>query len=211
MNKLLRIGRATAVEIPDVSALIAAAIAPQPLGAWPVPDPGRRGPVLAAWARIWTEHAFLWGDIHLLDNRTAVAVWLPHDRETPGPVDYRRRLTAACGEYLHQFQHLDEQLANHHPTQAHTQLVFLATHPGHQRQGHADALLRYRSEHPRRLGEPTCGHVITTAGRRLLSAHGYVKREPITLPAEEGQIVPMWRDCQEPIRSNPQLPLPSEG
>ncbi|GAA3742257.1 hypothetical protein GCM10022225_27330 [Plantactinospora mayteni] len=192
MTTVLPIVRASAIEIRDAAALIAAALHPQPLGAWLVPDEHHRGPVLTAWARIWTEHAFLWGHIHLHDTRTAVAVWLTHNRTTIAPVDYQRRLTNACGPHLHRFQILDELLDSTRPTEPHHHLVFLATHPDHQGAGHANTLLRHHE--PGSL--PAWSQAISPAGIRLLTKHGFVGRDPVALPDDAGQIAPMWRPTQ---------------
>lgn len=120
-----------------------------------------------------------------------MAVWLAPGRVTVGPWDYQRRLTAACGPYLSRFQALDRLLESRHPVEAHRHLAFVATHPDRQGAGRADALLSHAGT--RRGNVPTCGWAITATGRRLLTNHGFVKRDPVALPDGAGQVVPMWR------------------
>ncbi|MQA27423.1 MAG: N-acetyltransferase, partial [Micromonosporaceae bacterium] len=47
---------------------------------WLVLNPIHRAVVLPAYMRIHLEHAMTFGQVHITTDRSAVAVWLPHDR-----------------------------------------------------------------------------------------------------------------------------------
>lgn len=202
VKQLLPVVQGSALDLRRVAELVAAALDPTPVGAWLVCDRDRRRPVLTAWARIWVEHALLWGDIRVLGDRTAVAVWLPHGCRGLGPVDYPRRLAAACGSHLHRFQLLDALLGDGHPDAPHHRLVFLATDPGHQRTGRAGALLRHHTGLTRGTVS-TCAQALTAAGRQVLAGHGFLQRSPIVLSGHAGQVVPMWRPAPAEAADSP--------
>ncbi|MEU3457770.1 hypothetical protein ABZ671_29895, partial [Micromonospora sp. NPDC006766] len=112
-----------------IADLVTDALHPTALGAWLVPDERHRPSVLAAVARIWTEHALLFGDAFLLQDGSAVAVWFHRYRPIPPPARYSDRLAEACGDHQDRFDRLDRALAARRPTEAHLHLALLAA-PG---------------------------------------------------------------------------------
>lgn len=85
MSTALPVVRARWCDIGRIADLVAEALAPTALAAWLVPDKSRRLPVLAAVARIWTEHALLFGDAFLLPDGSAATVWFHRYRPIPVP------------------------------------------------------------------------------------------------------------------------------
>ncbi|WP_203861521.1 GNAT family N-acetyltransferase [Plantactinospora mayteni] len=179
-----------------VAALIADAF--QPLGpvAWLVPDPGQRRPILTANFRILVEHAFFFGVVHILKDRSAVAVWFDRTRPVPPPVDYTRRLAAACEPYTDRFDLLDKLFDIHHPTEPHHHLAFLAVTPDRQCTGRGTALLRHHHETLDRDDVPAYVEASSTGSRDLYARQGYHQRERFRLP-DGSTFYPMWRPAGE--------------
>ncbi|WP_346116115.1 hypothetical protein [Micromonospora coerulea] len=171
--------------------LVTDTLSPTPLGAWLVPDERCRPEVLAAVARIWTEHALLFGDAFLLSDGTAATVWFHRYRPIPLPVRYAERLDAACGADRDRFRRLERGLAARRPVEAHNHLAFLAA-PGAGRTGRAAAVLAGSQRWMDTLSLPTYAEAFTAADRDLHLRHGYTGRDAFPLP-DGGTAHPMWR------------------
>ncbi|SCG68964.1 hypothetical protein [Micromonospora inositola] len=178
-------------DIDRIVDLITDTLSPTPLGAWLVPDePGRSG-ALAAVARIWTEHALLFGDAFLLQDGTAATVWFHRYRPIPAPAGYDERLGAACGAHRDRFLRLGRTLAARRPAEAHNHLAFLAV-PGPDWRKRAAAVLAGSQRWMDTLGLPTYVEALTTADRDLHQRNGYSSGEAFPLPGG-GIAHPMWR------------------
>ncbi|MFG3706134.1 hypothetical protein ACGF7U_15585 [Micromonospora sp. NPDC047670] len=175
-----------------VTSLVADHLHSSAIGAWLVPDEDRRRCVLAAVARIWVEHALLFGDVFLLADRSAVAVWFHRYRPLPPPASYRERLAAACGGHLDRFRLLDRVLDAHRPTDAHNHLAFLAVPPATSRVARASALLARSLVRMDRLALPAYAEAVTAAEADLYTRHGYTVRDPFPLP-DGTPVHPLWR------------------
>ncbi|WP_406045264.1 hypothetical protein OG799_12775 [Micromonospora sp. NBC_00898] len=178
-------------DIDRIVDLITDALSPTDLGAWLVPDEPCRPGVLAAVARIWTEHALLFGDAFLLQDGTAATIWFHRYRPIPQPAGYAERLGAACGAHRDRFLLLGRALAARRPVEAHNHLAFLAA-PGPDRGRRAAAVLAGSQRRMDTLSLPTYAEVFTTADRYLHQRHGYASRAPFPLPGG-GAAHPMWR------------------
>lgn len=99
MNVSMPIVRARWCDIGRIADLVTETLSPTALGAWLVPDEQRRPTILAAVARIWTEHALLFGDAFLLADGTAATIWFHRYRPIPPPARYTDRLADACGTH----------------------------------------------------------------------------------------------------------------
>ncbi|MBF8188657.1 GNAT family N-acetyltransferase [Nonomuraea sp. K274] len=182
--------RATAEDAGQVAELIATAFAELRSVAYLVPDRRERHKVLTANFRIFVDHALEHGEVHVIDDGPAAAVWLPHTSELPEPADYDRRLDEATGEWASRFRELDALFESNHPAEPYHHLAFLAVHPDCQNQGLGTALLRHR--HDRLDGARAYLEASSVRSRDLYARHGYQPLEPFALP--DGTLFwPMWR------------------
>jgi len=179
-------------DIPAIVDLVVGPFAESAVGAWLVPEGHRRRDVLAAVIRVWTEHALLFGEAHLLKDRSAAAVWMHRYGPVSPPNGYGERLAVACGDYLERFLHLDDVLHAHRPTDPHNHLAFFSVAPVPHRDRRAATLLATSNA---RMGQallPTYAEATTTAERDLYARHGYVPDAPFSLP-DGTTTYPMWR------------------
>ncbi|MBF5029191.1 MULTISPECIES: hypothetical protein [unclassified Micromonospora] len=190
MSTALPVVRARWCDIGRIADLVAEALAPTALAAWLVPDTSRRLPVLAAVARIWTEHALLFGDAFLLPDGSAATVWFHRYRPIPAPHRYADRLAGAAGPDEDRFRRLGAELAARRPAEPHNHLALLAAPRGGATQALSSAQRRMDT-----LSLPTYAH--PCAGEQteeLLRRHGYAERE--TFAAPDGTPVrSLWRSA----------------
>ncbi|WBB67850.1 hypothetical protein [Micromonospora sp. WMMD812] len=175
-----------------VAGLVAESLHASPVGAWLVPDGDQRRAVLSAVTRIWVDHALLFGEVFLLADRSAAAVWFHRYRPIPPPASYHHRLTAVCGDHLDRFRRLDRLLTVRRPTEAHNHLAFLAVQPAAWHAARTAGLLARCLVRMDRLALPAYAEVATAAEAALYARHGYVAREPFALP-DGTTIHPLWR------------------
>lgn len=178
-------------DIGQIADLVTETLAPTALGAWLVPDKRHRPTILAAVARIWTEHALLFGDAFLLPDGTAATVWFHRYRPIPPPARYADRLADVCGEHQDRFLQFDQALAARRPTEAHNHLALLAA-PCPADSGRATAVLAGAQRWMDTLSLPTYAEVFTDTDRDLLQRHGYTHRD--TFPVDGHTTThTMWR------------------
>lgn len=187
------IRRATSDDAEQIAALIAVAFTPLPAVAWLVPDPTVRLPIMTANFRILVDHAIDYGDVELVEDGSAVAVWFPRIEPIPEPIDYERRLTIACYPWTDRFRLLDELFEDNHPTEPHDHGAFLAVHPDHQGRSLGSTLLRHHHAALDATGTPAYLEASSPGSRDLYLRNGYQTREPFTLP-DGTPFWPMWRD-----------------
>ncbi|MFI7025997.1 hypothetical protein [Micromonospora sp. NPDC049900] len=177
--------------------LVTATVAPTSAGAWLVPDRRRRAAVLAAVARIWVEHALLFGDAYLLANGSAATVWFHRYRPIPPPPRYDERLDDACDEHAVRFRRFDEALAARRPEEPHQHLALLAAPPDADRAGQAATVLAASHQWMDTLGMPTYAEAHHGADHRLYHRVGY--RERCRLVRADGRpAAGLWRLAPHP-------------
>ncbi|MEU8106107.1 GNAT family N-acetyltransferase [Nonomuraea muscovyensis] len=182
--------RAGAGDAALVAELIATAFAPLDAVGYLVPDPAHRHEIMTADFRIMVDHAAEHGEIHVIDDGPAAAVWFPRTTPLPEPPAYDRRLAEATGPWADRFRALDALFDKHHPAEPHHHLAFLAVHPDRQGRGLGSALLRHH--HARLAGLPAYLEASSRRSRDLYLRHGYRPREPFALP-DGSTFWPMWR------------------
>ncbi|GAA1384715.1 GNAT family N-acetyltransferase [Catellatospora chokoriensis] len=134
-----------------------------------------------------------------------MAIWLPRDEDTPGPVDYDTQLAAACGPYLDRFKALDAVFAQHHPQLGfHHYLQFIAVQPGEQSHGIGSALLDHHHRWLDHDGIAAYLEASKTSNRDLYLRHGYAPAEPFCLPNDGPPLWPIRRAPQDP--GTPRIP-----
>ncbi|MER7892566.1 hypothetical protein ABTX15_22380 [Micromonospora sp. NPDC094482] len=183
--------RARWCDIGRIADLVTEALSPTALGAWLVPDERRRRVVLAAVARIWTEHALLFGDAFLLPDGTAATVWFHRYRPIPPPAEYADRLALACGRHRNRFRTFDQALTTRRPAEAHNHLALLAA-PGPANSNRAAAVLTGAQRWMDTLNLPTYAEVFNDADRDLFQRHGYTHRDAIRIRSHTTTHA-MWR------------------
>ncbi|MFE9870988.1 hypothetical protein ACFYON_10100 [Micromonospora sp. NPDC005686] len=187
MSTALTVVRARWCDIGRIADLVAEALAPTALAAWLVPDTTRRLPVLAAVARIWTEHAMLFGDAFLLPDGSAASVWFHRYRPIPAPHRYADRLAGAAGPDEGRFRRLDDELAARRPVEAHNHLALLAAPRGGATQALTAAQRRMDT-----LSLPTYAHPCAGQQEELLRRLGYAERETFAVP-DGTRVWSLWR------------------
>ncbi|SCF01938.1 hypothetical protein GA0074695_2902 [Micromonospora viridifaciens] len=178
-------------DIGRITDLVTAALSPTALGTWLVPDERHRSTVLAAAARIWIEHALLFGDAFLLPDGSAATVWFHRYRPLPPPARYTDRLADACGVHQERFLQFDQALAARRPSEPHNHLAFLAA-PGPAESGRAAAVLGGAQRWMDTLSLPTYAEVFTDADRDLFQRHGYTRRGAFLVGGDTATHA-MWR------------------
>ncbi|MFE9201410.1 hypothetical protein [Micromonospora sp. NPDC007230] len=191
MNVTMPVVRARWCDIGRIADLVTEALAPANLGAWLVPDERRRPTILTAVARIWIEHALLFGDAFLLPDGTAATVWFHRYRPIPPPARYADRLADACGAHADRFLLLGRNLAARRPTEPHNHLALLAA-PGPAESGRAAAVLSAAQRWMDTLSLPTYADVVTDDDRELFWRHGYRHRDTFPLDGHT-TMHSMWR------------------
>ncbi len=190
-----RVARAAWAQIDSLAELIADAYGDLPLLYWLAPDPHRREAVLAGYARIWVEHALFHGEVEVLTDRSAVAVWIHRSRPLPPPASYTQRRAAVCGVNTVRFEELDHLLDARHPAERHQQLVFLAVVPEKRGAGRATDLLDWHHTGLDATGVAAFTHAPSEAARKLYARHGYTERGTLRLP-DGSTTTSMWRPAQ---------------
>ncbi|MGY4898635.1 hypothetical protein ACWEEK_24010 [Micromonospora aurantiaca (nom. illeg.)] len=212
MSVTMPVVRARWCDIARIADLAADALSPTAVGAWLVPDEQPRPTVLAAVARIWIEHALLFGDAFLLPDGTAATVWFHRYRPIPPPARYTDRLAAASGPHQERFLHLGRALAARRPTEPHNHLALLAA-PGPAELGRAAAVLAGAQQWMDTLSLPTYAEAFTGADLDLFRQHGYTHRDAVpvddhTTAHSMWRLSPFWRGrSSRNVRSPVRRPL----
>ncbi|MEU1968521.1 hypothetical protein ABZ541_17915 [Micromonospora sediminicola] len=201
MTGAMPVIRARWCDVGRIADLVAEALSPTALAAWLVPDAPRRSTVLAAVARIWIEHALLFGDAFLLPDGTAATVWFHRYRPIPPPRRYVDRLGAAAGPDLDRFRRLDDELAARRPVEPHNHLALLAAPDGGAVEALAGAQRRMDT-----LSLPTYAQVDDEPYGSLLRRLGYLDRG--IFPAPDGtELRSMWRPTPAHPGGNDRWPV----
>ncbi len=184
--------RAAWAQIDNLAELIADAYSDLPLLNWLIPDPDRRGSLLAGYVRIWVEHALFHGEVDVLTDRSAVAAWIHRPRLIPPPASYSQRQAITCGDNSVRFEQPDNVLDGIQPTEAHERLTFLAVVPEKRGAGRATDLLDWHHTRLDSTGTPAFVHAAIPAARKLYTRHGYTERDSVLLP-DGSTTTAMWR------------------
>lgn len=185
-------------EIPAVGALVAHSFDELGANAYLVPDPAERERVMAEFFTLYTEHAFEYGRVDVVDAEdgglAAAAVWFDRVNEMPEPPLYGERLAALAGVHLDRFNALDELFDAHHPHDEHWHLAFLAVHPSQQHRGLGGELMRRTHEELVANGVPAYLEATNENNVRLYKRHGYTPMTPFEIYLPDGTpFYRMWR------------------
>jgi GNAT superfamily N-acetyltransferase len=190
-SPIVRAGHADAEWVAD---LIGGQFQHLGVAAWLVPDPDARARVLPRNFQIFVEYALAYGEVHVLADRSAAAVWIPRDETPlPPPDDYDARVANACGEWTDRFFELDELFERHHPVQPHHHLAFLAVRKDRQGTGLGSTLLDHHHAYLDGAGISAFLEASSVGARDLYLRHGYQPHgDPYPVP--NGALFwPLWR------------------
>jgi GNAT superfamily N-acetyltransferase len=200
--------RADEADAVVLSRVIADAFLDLPPSWWLIADQAVRRRIFPEYFRIFVEAALADGIVQTIQDRAAVAVWLPSDAaglspdESPadGPADYVTRLTAVTQPWTSRFLAFDAAIEGRHPAEpAHHHLAFLAVRPDRQGLGIGSALLLAHHQfldHGVRL--PAYLEAAEPRSRQLYLRHGYVDLGPPNFLSDGGPpMFPMWRDPRQ--------------
>ncbi len=204
---------ATPADVTIAAGIIAEAFHHLEAAAWLVEDCLERYQTMRGQFRILVEHALDHGEVHLLADQSAVAVWMHHGQApVPEPDDYDRRLAAACGRHTERFRILDRLLHEHHPVEpAHHHLAFLAVLPPWQATGRGSALLAHHHQHLNATGTPAYLEASSPRSRDLYTRFGYrAAGQAFRLP-DGPAFWPMWRQPHPAVTNAPGLPSTAAG
>lgn len=199
MTTYPEIRRAREDEIPAIGHLISYSFQNLPQNAYLVPPAGDRIPVMADFFTLYTEHAFRYGRIEVIDNPAgdglvAAAVWFDNTAEAPAPERYDERLRDLTGSYLDRFVFLDELFEKHHPEDPHWHLAFLAVHPEHQDHGLGSHLMDHTHRELDEAGVAAYLEATNPDNVRLYRRKGYADMDPFEMFLPDGTpFFRMWR------------------
>ena len=131
--------------------------------------------------------------MHVTGDGTAAAVWFDRTGEGDLP-EYEKLLAAAAGEFLPQFQQLDEVFDANHPTEAHWHLAFLAVLPEHWGNGIGTALMNHT--HRRLDAEGVAAYLEATNAQNvkpLPPPRLHRHENPVRHPGHHVPFYRMWR------------------
>jgi GNAT superfamily N-acetyltransferase len=184
-------------EAHDIATLVADAFFTLAPTIWLVADPAERARVFRDWLLPHVEHAFTYGHVDVLQDRSAAAIWF--DSHAPQPPNLEARRLAACGRWVEYFVYLEGQMDRHHPHEPHDYLAFIATRTGLQGKGRGSILLQTRLDQLDAEGRPA---YLEAASDRLVGVYekfGFTQRDPFYLSADGPALYPMWREPQHTV------------
>jgi len=191
MTSTALVHRATIAERDELVHTLDAAFAADPVLAWLMPDPERRGVLGTEFFRISVDYCLPFGEVYR--GGPAGAVWLPRgiglDEET------EKRFLGLGEETVDRWDACFSAMDAVHPREPHAYLFLLGAEPVHQGRGLGSALLRHVTDRLDREGTPAYLEATCADNRRLYLRHGFVDCAEILLP-DGPPMFPMWREAQ---------------
>lgn len=187
--------QATAKDLSALIELMAVGFSRSSLGPHLIADESLRRLVLRRYFRIVVPHAMTYGQVDVLDDGRAAAIWDRVDGPRTATVaGYTVRLAQATGPFFARFAALHASRTEHHPTDwPHHHLTYLAVLPTMRHHGLGTRLLEH---HHQRLDNAGLSAFVQAAGSqvsRWFARHGYTPGEPFTSSPGAPPLHPMWR------------------
>jgi ribosomal protein S18 acetylase RimI-like enzyme len=173
--------------------VIADAFFDLPPSVWLVAEPDMRIEILRNYFALQVEHAFKYGHVDMLEDKSAVAVWFHHTSIVPEPDDYPRRLRAACKNWTERFLRMEQLLHAGMPEDPLHHLAFLAVSTGKRGTGRGTALLAHHLADLDRAGLLA---YLEAASKPLTGYYeqvGFHRARPLLLPDDGPAFWPMVR------------------
>lgn len=183
---------ATADDLPEVAALLAAAFHDDPLSRWLFPGAARRWEVQPAFLGTFATLAVASGGmVSLRHDGAAATVWLPGGA-AEDDLSHFGMLTA---EEAERFVRLSELMADNRPDHGeHMHLQLIAVHPDHQRRGVGGELLAHDLACVDARGTPAYLEASSWLSTALYRRHGFVFTGKPFGPEPRTRMYPMWRE-----------------
>lgn len=161
------------------------------------PDVPRRRQRLERFFATELPRSLAEGGAWITADGAGAAVWYPPGRAEPSAWQTVRQVPGillALGRQSWLGRRIVTALQDHHPSVPHWYLLYVGVDAGRRGQGIGSALLHPVLTHCDEQGLPAYLEATSERNRRLYLRHGFVDREPLTLPAGGPQVRPMWRD-----------------
>jgi GNAT superfamily N-acetyltransferase len=192
----VRSRRATATEIPAISATLARAFSADPVFAWTFPDADRRAANLPAlmepFVRAYVRHRHT----YVTEGVTGAALWLPPDTPLMDGAEeaaFAAELEELAGPDVGRLFELLELFDAHHPDGRFWTLQLLAVEPELQGRGIGSGLLAPVLAKADSDQVPVYLEATSRLNRALYERHGFETIGEIQLP-DGPAVYPMWRE-----------------
>ncbi|MFG2559079.1 GNAT family N-acetyltransferase [Streptomyces sp. NPDC048496] len=194
----VRIRQADAADREQVVRLLGESFHDDPVSSWVFPDETHRRAVHGKFLGVFVDVTLAEGRIDLLEDGTAVALWLPVPAGAPTEEDPTPALMRATADPDNERTELVGKLtgAIHPHDRAHEYLLMIGVSPERQGEGIGAALMAEVLERCDRDGVPAYLEASSARSRRLYERLGFTFMGT-TVDLPDGPAMwPMWREPQ---------------
>jgi ribosomal protein S18 acetylase RimI-like enzyme len=138
-------------------------------------------------------HAFAHGEVWSALAGRGVSVWFHRNAALPDIDGYSDRLAEIRGRHLARFEALDKAFADHHPSEPHHHLAFLAVQPALRNHKIGSTLLDHHLRHLDKRGIPAYLEAADERSQGLYLRHGFINHGPPFQLPDGPSMYPMWR------------------
>ncbi|MFD3489343.1 GNAT family N-acetyltransferase [Streptomyces sp. NBC_01724] len=194
----VRIRQAEAEDREQVVRLLDEAFHHDPVSSWVFPDEAHRRAVHGEFLGVFVDVTLAEGRIDLLEDGTAVALWLPVPAGAPTEEDTTPALMRATADPDNERAELVGRLtgAIHPHDRAHEYLLMIGVSPDRQGEGIGAALVADVLERCDRDGVPAYLEASSARSRRLYERLGFTFMGTTVELPDGPSMWPMWREPQ---------------
>ena len=194
------IQRANPLDLPTAVNVLGRAFLDDPVFAWVIPDREVRRRRINAFFALFAEAVLPHDEIYVADGGVGAALWVPPGQ--PAVADdfadeFESRAVELAGDDAPRFGELVAAMEEHHPSEPHQYLWFLAVDPSYQGRGVGSALLAPVLERCDRKSTPAYLEATSLQNLRLYERNGF---DVIGTINEHGG-APLWAMWREPRAS----------
>ncbi|MET7497971.1 GNAT family N-acetyltransferase [Streptomyces sp900116325] len=194
----VRIRQAETEDREQVVRLLDEAFHHDPVSGWVFPDEAHRRAVHGKFLGVFVDVTLAEGRIDLLEDGTAVALWLPVPAGAPAEEDTTPALMRATADPDNERAELVGRLtgAIHPHDRAHEYLLMIGVSPDRQGEGIGAALIADVLERCDRDGVPAYLEASSARSRRLYERLGFTFMGATVELPDGPSMWPMWREPQ---------------
>lgn len=194
----VRIRQAETEDREQVVRLLGEAFHHDPVSGWVFPDEAHRRAVHGKFLGVFVDVTLAEGRIDLLEDGTAVALWLPVPAGAPTEEDTTPALMRATADPDNERAELVGRLtgAIHPHDRAHEYLLMIGVSPDRQGEGIGAALIADVLERCDREGVPAYLEASSARSRRLYERLGFTFMGATVELPDGPSMWPMWREPQ---------------